>query len=149
MATLPPSSKPPTPPMGTKMGTLRSSNTIYRTPPAVAPPQVPSHYAPNYPVGHPGRVSTSSVHSNSASLNLSIISGNSNTSTMNNMNITVQSSQSEQRGYTTLPLQTSHPQQQVTQNQIPLTASGIPFRQRDIQPMSHQQIIYAENKGNC
>ncbi|KAJ8953737.1 hypothetical protein NQ318_015393 [Aromia moschata] len=27
----------------------------YRTPPAVAPPQVPSHYAPNYPIGHPRR----------------------------------------------------------------------------------------------
>jgi hypothetical protein len=44
-------------------------------------------------------------------------------------------------------MQTSHPQQQPTQNQVPVAASGIPFKQRDIQPMSHQQIIYAENKG--
>jgi len=145
MATLPPSSKPPTPPMGTKMGTLRSSNTIYRTPPVVAPPQVPSHYAPNYPVGHPGRISQTSISSN-----MSITSGGGGNNSLNNMNMSLnmaQQSASEQRGYTTLPLQTSHPQQQVTQNQIPLTASGIPFRQRDIQPMSHQQIIYAENKG--
>ncbi|CAL8083394.1 unnamed protein product [Orchesella dallaii] len=110
---LPPSTKPPTPPMGSKMGTLRGDRSIYRAPPAVAPPQVPSHYAPNYPMGHPKR----------------------------------QSSQSEQRGYTTLPLQTSHPQQQASQNQVPLSAAGIPFKQRDIQPMSHQQIIYAENKS--
>lgn len=109
---LPPSSKPPTPPMGTKMGTLRGDRSIYRAPPAVAPPQVPSHYAPNYPMGHPKR----------------------------------QNSQSEQRGYTTLPLQTGHPQQQASLNQVPLSAAGIPFKQRDIQPMSHQQIIYAENK---
>jgi len=112
MVSIPPSSKPPTPPMANKMGTLRS-NTIYRTPPAVAPPQVPSHYAPNFPVGHPRR----------------------------------QNSHIDQREYTTLPLQTSHPQQQVTQNQIPLGATGIPFRQRDILPMSNQQMIYAENKG--
>lgn len=113
MSTLPPNTKPPTPPMGTKLGTLRSGDrSIYRTPPAVAPPQVPSHYAPNYPMGHPKR----------------------------------QNSQIEQRGYTTLPLQTAHPQQQASQNQVPLQSS-IPFRQRDIQPMSHQQIIYAENKS--
>lgn len=31
----------------------KSGSREYRTPPAVAPPQVPSHYAPNYPVGHP------------------------------------------------------------------------------------------------
>lgn len=66
----PPTTKPPTPPqMGT--GTLRSStgpkiisNTgtlgksrggEYRAPPVVVPPQVPSHYAPNYPIGHPRR----------------------------------------------------------------------------------------------
>jgi len=113
VCTLPPSTKPPTPPMGTKMGTLRTGDrSIYRTPPVVAPPQVPSHYAPNYPVGHPKR----------------------------------QNSQIEQRGYTTLPLQTAHPQQQASQNQVPLQ-TNIPFRQRDIQPMSHQQIIYAENKS--
>ena len=114
MVTIPPNSKPPTPPMANKMGTLRS-NTIYRTPPAVAPPQVPSHYAPNYPVGHARR----------------------------------QNSAIEQRGYTTLPLQTSHPQQQATQSQVPVAASGIQFRHRDIQPMSHQQIIYAENKSRA
>lgn len=113
VSTLPPNTKPPTPPMGTKMGTLRTGDrSIYRTPPAVAPPQVPSHYAPNYPMGHPKR----------------------------------QNSQIEQRGYTTLPLQTAHPQLQASQHQVPLQSS-IPFRQRDIQPMSHQQIIYAENKS--
>lgn len=112
MSTLPPNTKPPTPPMGTKMGTLRTGDrSIYRTAPAVAPPQVPSHYAPNYP------------HLQKR-----------------------QNSQIEQRGYTTLPLQTAHPQLQASQNQVPLQSS-IPFRQRDIQPMSHQQIIYAENKS--
>lgn len=30
------------------------SSREYRTPPAVAPPQVPSHYAPNYPRRPPG-----------------------------------------------------------------------------------------------
>lgn len=65
----PPTTKPPTPPnMGT--GTLSRSGakimsgtgTIgksrggeYRPPAQVVPPQVPSHYAPNYPVGHPRR----------------------------------------------------------------------------------------------
>lgn len=32
-------------------GTL-GKNREYRTPPVVVPPQVPSHYAPNYPIGH-------------------------------------------------------------------------------------------------
>uniref|UniRef100_A0A8D8UZR7 Abl interactor 2 n=1 Tax=Cacopsylla melanoneura TaxID=428564 RepID=A0A8D8UZR7_9HEMI len=51
-----PTTKPPTPPSiirGT--GTLNKNSREYRTPPAVAPPQVPSHYAPNYPIGHPKR----------------------------------------------------------------------------------------------
>ena len=34
---------------------MSKSSREYRTPPAVAPPQVPSHYAPNYPIGHPRR----------------------------------------------------------------------------------------------
>lgn len=63
-----PTTKPPTPPqMGQSragnMGTLtKAGNTgtlgkssQYRTPPVVVPPQVPSHYAPNYPMGHPRR----------------------------------------------------------------------------------------------
>ncbi|KRT80513.1 SH3 domain-containing protein [Oryctes borbonicus] len=36
-------------------GTLSKASREYRTPPAVAPPQVPSHYAPNFPIGHPRR----------------------------------------------------------------------------------------------
>lgn len=36
-------------------GTLSKGSREYRTPPAVAPPQVPSHYAPNYPMGHSRR----------------------------------------------------------------------------------------------
>lgn len=60
----PPTTKPPTPPQlgrGTvqlkagSTGTLGKANREYRTPPVVVPPQVPSHYAPNYPVGHPRR----------------------------------------------------------------------------------------------
>lgn len=66
----PPTTKPPTPPQmgtgtlrgtssGTKIisatGTLGKSSREYRTPPVVVPPQVPSHYAPNYPIGHPRR----------------------------------------------------------------------------------------------
>lgn len=55
----PPTTKPPTPPQvartGVSGGTLSKGSREYRTPPAVAPPQVPSHYAPNYPIGHPRR----------------------------------------------------------------------------------------------
>lgn len=61
----PPTTKPPTPPQlsrGTvqmkagNTGTLgKGSRGEYRTPPVVIPPQVPSHYAPNYPIGHPRR----------------------------------------------------------------------------------------------
>lgn len=58
-----PTTKPPTPPQATRAapkvvsgtGTLSKNSSAYRTPPAVAPPQVPSHYAPNYPMGHPRR----------------------------------------------------------------------------------------------
>lgn len=63
----PPTTKPPTPP---SMGTMRSSSKMivsgtgtigksrggeYRPAAQVVPPQVPSHYAPNYPIGHPRR----------------------------------------------------------------------------------------------
>ncbi|XP_058798691.1 abl interactor 2 isoform X2 [Phymastichus coffea] len=50
-----PTTKPPTPPQVARTGTLSKGSKEYRTPPAVAPPQVPSHYAPNYPLGHPRR----------------------------------------------------------------------------------------------
>lgn len=63
----PPTTKPPTPPnsvpirssSGPKIisntGTLgKSRGSEYRAPPVI-PPQVPSHYAPNYPIGHPRR----------------------------------------------------------------------------------------------
>uniref|UniRef100_A0A2M3Z2Z8 Putative abl interactor abi-1 n=1 Tax=Anopheles braziliensis TaxID=58242 RepID=A0A2M3Z2Z8_9DIPT len=71
----PPTTKPPTPPQmtrsaghtgtlgkqaGSNTGTLGKASREYRTPPVVVPPQVPSHYAPNYPVGHPRRTSGSS-----------------------------------------------------------------------------------------
>lgn len=49
-----PTSKPPTPPTVRACGTLGRSqgSSHYRTPaPPVAPPSVPSHYAPNYPMG--------------------------------------------------------------------------------------------------
>ncbi|KAK2726453.1 hypothetical protein QYM36_000784, partial [Artemia franciscana] len=57
-----PTSKPPTPPQGrVPVGTLsRSGRSDYRTPPAVAPPTVPTNYAPNYPIGHPRRTSQQS-----------------------------------------------------------------------------------------
>ncbi|XP_050069677.1 abl interactor 2 [Anopheles maculipalpis] len=69
----PPTTKPPTPPQMTRSaghsgtlgkpvsntGTLGKASREYRTPPVVVPPQVPSHYAPNYPVGHPRRTSSS------------------------------------------------------------------------------------------
>lgn len=63
----PPTTKPPTPPQMSRggstgtlgkagnTGTLGKSSREYRTPPVVVPPQVPSHYAPNYPMGHPRR----------------------------------------------------------------------------------------------
>jgi abl interactor 2 len=58
-----PTTKPPTPPQVSRTsskvsvsgGTLSKGSREYRTPPAVAPPQVPSHYAPNYPIGHARR----------------------------------------------------------------------------------------------
>ncbi|XP_063218111.1 abl interactor 2 [Bacillus rossius redtenbacheri] len=51
-----PTTKPPTPPQATRTGgSLSKGSREYRTPPAIAPPQVPSHYAPNYPLGHPRR----------------------------------------------------------------------------------------------
>ncbi|XP_071444191.1 abl interactor 2 [Hetaerina americana] len=53
-----PTTKPPTPPQSIRagaVGSLTKGSREYRTPPAVAPPQVPSHYAPNYPLGHPRR----------------------------------------------------------------------------------------------
>lgn len=71
----PPTTKPPTPP---QMGTIRASTgpkiisntgtlgksrgSEYRAPivPAVVPPQVPSHYAPNFPIGHPRRQNSNS-----------------------------------------------------------------------------------------
>lgn len=67
----PPTTKPPTPPQMTRSaghtgtlgknasntGTLGKASREYRTPPVVIPPQVPSHYAPNFPVGHPRRTS--------------------------------------------------------------------------------------------
>ncbi|XP_034487411.1 abl interactor 2 isoform X1 [Drosophila innubila] len=69
----PPTTKPPTPPQMSRAGntgtlgksvsntgTLGKSSREYRTPPVVNPPQVPSHYAPNYPIGHPKRMSTAS-----------------------------------------------------------------------------------------
>lgn len=59
-----PTSKPPTPPQIRAMGTgsLTKGSREYRTPPAVAPPQVPSNYAPNFPLGHSRRERNSSVN---------------------------------------------------------------------------------------
>lgn len=64
----PPTTKPPTPPQVSRggntgtlgksagnTGTLGKSSREYRTPPVVIPPQVPSHYAPNFPIGHARR----------------------------------------------------------------------------------------------
>jgi len=47
-----PTTKPPTPPQANRNygGTLTRGSKEYRTPPVVAPPQVPSNYAPNYPM---------------------------------------------------------------------------------------------------
>lgn len=54
-----PTSKPPTPPTHTgsrsAMGSLSRGSKEYKTPAPPAPPQVPSNYAPNYPLGHPRR----------------------------------------------------------------------------------------------
>ncbi|GBM13909.1 Abl interactor 1 [Araneus ventricosus] len=50
-----PTTKPPTPPQPVRAGGSLSRGTKeYRTPaPPIAPPQVPSNYAPNFPIGHP------------------------------------------------------------------------------------------------
>lgn len=47
-----PSTKPPTPPQGMRsVGSLSRSSKEYRNPAlSIAPPQVPSNYAPNYPI---------------------------------------------------------------------------------------------------
>merc|ERR550539_88877 len=59
-----PTSKPPTPPQNRfPSGTLTRSKE-YRTPPVVAPPQLPSNYAPNYPGGSTmPRLSSNSMRS--------------------------------------------------------------------------------------
>jgi len=50
-----PTTKPPTPPQARfQSGTLTRNKGEYRTPPVVAPPQVPSNYAPNYPKSRAG-----------------------------------------------------------------------------------------------
>lgn len=71
----PPTTKPPTPPQMSRgaggigstgtlgksagsTGTLGKGSREYRTPPVVIPPQVPSHYAPNYPMGHVRRTNS-------------------------------------------------------------------------------------------
>lgn len=51
-----PSTKPPTPPQTVRsaVGSLSRSSKEYRNPAlSIAPPQVPSNYAPNYPINHP------------------------------------------------------------------------------------------------
>ena len=55
-----PTSKPPTPPQSMRgIGSLSRGSKEYRTPaPPIAPPQVPSNYAPNYPLGHPRATDT-------------------------------------------------------------------------------------------
>ncbi|KAK4290998.1 hypothetical protein Pmani_036145 [Petrolisthes manimaculis] len=60
-----PTTKPPTPPQASRsVSSLSRGSREYRTPPAVvAPPQVPSNYAPNYPIGHPRRNDRSSGYS--------------------------------------------------------------------------------------
>ncbi|KAG7153475.1 Abl interactor 1-like [Homarus americanus] len=59
-----PTTKPPTPPQSNRsVSSLSRGSREYRTPPAVAPPQVPSNYAPNYPIGHPRRNDRSSGYS--------------------------------------------------------------------------------------
>ncbi|XP_047494137.1 abl interactor 2-like isoform X2 [Penaeus chinensis] len=59
-----PTTKPPTPPQANRsVSSLSRGSREYRTPPAVAPPQVPSNYAPNYPIGHPRRNDRSSGYS--------------------------------------------------------------------------------------
>ena len=49
-----PSTKPPTPPQPIRsVGSLSRSSKEYRNPAlSIAPPQVPSNYAPNYPISH-------------------------------------------------------------------------------------------------
>ncbi|XP_076064338.1 abl interactor 2-like isoform X4 [Oratosquilla oratoria] len=59
-----PTTKPPTPPQANRsVSSLSRGSREYRTLPAVAPPQVPSNYAPNYPIGHPRRNDRSSGYS--------------------------------------------------------------------------------------
>ena len=53
-----PTSKPPTPPQNRFPGGTLNRSKEYRTPPVVAPPQLPSNYAPNYPRGSRGQYGT-------------------------------------------------------------------------------------------
>ncbi|XP_055370915.1 abl interactor 2 [Condylostylus longicornis] len=92
-----PTTKPPTPPQLARSGNPGSSGTLnksitntgtlgrgsreYRTPSAVIPPQVPSHYAPNYPIGHPKRQSSNSGNTTVSSANNPITTTSSTTVT--------------------------------------------------------------------
>lgn len=102
-----PTSKPPNPPLQTStlsrhtgssigLGTLSRNSKEYRTPvPVVAPPQVPSNYAANYPQGHPRAQQTA----NSA---VDYRRGSNSSSSV---------------GYSTLPMSMNH--QQLPANQLP------------------------------
>lgn len=99
-----PTSKPPNPPTSTLsrhtgsalgLGTLSRNSKEYRTPvPVVAPPQVPSNYAANYPQGHPRAQTTNDYRRGSAT----------STST---------------GGYSTLPMNMGQQSGQQAPNQLP------------------------------
>lgn len=127
----PPTTKPPTPPQMSRggstgtlgksagnTGTLGKSSREYRTPPVVIPPQVPSHYAPNFPMGHPRRSVTEQQQ----------------------QQLQPQQQQQQQRGpgYSALPMP---PSQQVAQHHNPPPQIGMVH---PLPPPPSQQSTYEE-----
>lgn len=120
----PPTTKPPTPPQMSRgntgtlgkssvsnTGTLGKSSREYRTPPVVNPPQVPSHYAPNYPIGHPKRLSTASSSTTATGVSSTGIGGGGSTTTNNE----------RAAGYSALPMP---PSQQIATH-VNLPSAGM------------------------
>uniref|UniRef100_A0A1A9WS30 SH3 domain-containing protein n=1 Tax=Glossina brevipalpis TaxID=37001 RepID=A0A1A9WS30_9MUSC len=121
----PPTTKPPTPPQMSRgntgtlgksvsnTGTLGKSSREYRTPPVVNPPQVPSHYAPNYPIGHPKRISSASSSTTATGVSSTGIMSAA-TSSLNNNN-------ERAAGYSALPMP---PSQQIATH-VNLPSAGM------------------------
>ncbi|XP_046805272.1 abl interactor 2 isoform X4 [Lucilia cuprina] len=150
----PPTTKPPTPPQMSRggntgtlgksvsnTGTLGKSSREYRTPPVVNPPQVPSHYAPNYPIGHPKRLSSASSSTTATGVSSTGLGGNSS---VNN---------ERAAGYSALPMP---PSQQIATH-VNLPSAGMmqslppppptTYDDRNSMPLSQHEITEQSHIG--